>query len=184
MLKTYSSLPRKGKPGDNEWTVLAGIVLQLPSQPLQTVSLATGTKCLSADRMLLSGEAINDSHAEVLARRGFIRFALSQLKQPSSTLWQPGPHGAPYQLDPAAQLHLYISEVPCGEASMQLYRIQQGVTAELQPEQPAPAEQPGQPEQRPSKRPRVEKAGPGLPGAAHHAAGLLSTKPGRNGTSR
>jgi len=32
---------------------------------LSTVALATGTKCLSANRMLSTGQAINDSHAEV-----------------------------------------------------------------------------------------------------------------------
>lgn len=89
-LKTYTSLPKNGKPalrsnGVPEWTVLAGIVCQrdgrishLRSSPsdstLHCLSLATGVKCLPHDKVRQAkGVALHDSHAEILAIRGFNR---------------------------------------------------------------------------------------------------------------
>jgi Adenosine-deaminase (editase) domain len=45
----------------------------LRAKKIQTICLATGTKCLSADAVSDKGDLVNDSHAEVLARRGLIR---------------------------------------------------------------------------------------------------------------
>jgi hypothetical protein len=45
----------------------------------QVVSLATGTKCIGGEYISLQGLSVNDSHAEVLARRGFLRFLFSEL---------------------------------------------------------------------------------------------------------
>eukprot|EP00656_Telonema_subtile_P043049 TRINITY_DN49326_c0_g1_i1.p1 TRINITY_DN49326_c0_g1~~TRINITY_DN49326_c0_g1_i1.p1 ORF type:complete len:103 (-),score=19.17 TRINITY_DN49326_c0_g1_i1:12-320(-) len=58
--------------------VLAGIVLERANS-LTAVALGTGTKCLSAELMSLTGDALNDSHAEVVARRGFMRYLILQL---------------------------------------------------------------------------------------------------------
>lgn len=40
---------------------------------LRVLSIATGTKCLSFSKLDAAGRLIHDSHAEVLARRGFLR---------------------------------------------------------------------------------------------------------------
>jgi len=43
------------------------------------LALATGSKCLGASKLRKDGRALNDSHAEVLARRSFIHFLQTQL---------------------------------------------------------------------------------------------------------
>lgn len=42
------------------------------------ISLATGVKCLPAARLPPLGDTLHDSHAEVLARRGFVRWLIDE----------------------------------------------------------------------------------------------------------
>jgi tRNA-specific adenosine deaminase 1 len=83
-LTTYEKkLPKKGKPQEKEWTTLAAIVMDLGSHTnsksneiqrnLKVVAIGTGSKCLSESRLGKDGTFIDDSHAEIIARRGFIR---------------------------------------------------------------------------------------------------------------
>lgn len=70
VIDVFKQLPKKGKPQPNEFTTLAGIVMARENQGLRAVALGTGTKCLSASRRRDdAGDVINDSHAEVVARR-------------------------------------------------------------------------------------------------------------------
>jgi hypothetical protein len=87
-LSCYASLPNNGKPQRQEWTVLAAIVAEheCHDRRLQVLSLATGNKCVGADRMSDQGQVLNDSHAEALARRGFIRCVRSELRDPCADL--------------------------------------------------------------------------------------------------
>jgi tRNA-specific adenosine deaminase 1 len=90
VLKTYIALPNNGKPavrsnGVPEWTVLAAVVCEHQGKvthfgslyldsTLHCLSLATGVKCLSHDKVKkANGLALHDSHAEILAIRGFNR---------------------------------------------------------------------------------------------------------------
>ncbi|CUA76839.1 tRNA-specific adenosine deaminase 1 [Rhizoctonia solani] len=60
--------------GLRQFTVLAGVVLyDRASERLECVSLGTGAKCLPSAKLPKSGEALHDSHAEVLARRAAVR---------------------------------------------------------------------------------------------------------------
>ncbi|EGD78835.1 hypothetical protein PTSG_01811 [Salpingoeca rosetta] len=80
-LETYKKLPRQGKPkADNEWTVMAAIVLQTAPHTMKTVALATGSKCIGIELLDSSGDIVIDAHAEVLARRAFQWYLTQQIQ--------------------------------------------------------------------------------------------------------
>ncbi|KAG0147070.1 hypothetical protein CROQUDRAFT_62125 [Cronartium quercuum f. sp. fusiforme G11] len=129
--EAYRSLPRNGKPiirddGRAEFTILAGFVLvNTASQDdnLLTIcpSLATGMRCLPREKLPMNGDLLHDSHAEVLARRG-LRYWLYDEVTRCSTSWLrrvPG-RKALFALQESVKLFLYVSTLPCGDASMLL----------------------------------------------------------------
>lgn len=96
VMAKYGELPKNGKPSPTEWTILAGLAASRPSvrglagagavaaghdadKEVAVIALGTGSKCLSASKLRKDGRALNDSHAEVLARRSFIHFLQTQL---------------------------------------------------------------------------------------------------------
>ncbi|KAF8076038.1 adenosine deaminase/editase [Lyophyllum atratum] len=122
ILKTYSALSFNPPPA--QYTVAASFFLTSSASPNpKIISLATGTKCLPTSRYPLKGEALHDSHAEVLARRGAIRWFLEEIGRcetpgvyQSSWIYR-DPEGK-YDLREDVEVSLYISTVPCGDASM------------------------------------------------------------------
>ena len=83
VLRRYASLPKHGKPQPGEYTLLAGFAVTddaVPDAPPRVVALGTGTKCLPASSRCPRGEALSDSHAEVIARRAFVRFLYDELE--------------------------------------------------------------------------------------------------------
>ena len=80
-ISKWSTLPKKGKPAANQWTVLAGMVLAIKTRnafDLQVVSLGSGTKAVGECDYPTNGEVVLDCHAEVLARRAFQLYAAYQ----------------------------------------------------------------------------------------------------------
>jgi tRNA-specific adenosine deaminase 1 len=125
-------LPSSGlKPGRREWVPLAGIVLENSQGILTCAALATGMKCLPRDKIQsLDGNVVHDSHAEVLALRAFNRFLLDQsallCADPSAdNLLRPSSAQQPFTINPQTSIHMYCSEAPCGDASMELTMAQQ-----------------------------------------------------------
>ena len=86
----------------------------------EVVALGTGTKCLSGEFISDAGLAVNDCHAEVIAKRSFVRFLYSQVdlcaKGKDSILCR-GSSGL-YTLKSGISFHMYISTSPCGDASV------------------------------------------------------------------
>lgn len=109
-------------------TVLATVAVEIEGA-LTVVALGVGTKFLAADIARgVDGAAtdtlVRDSHAEVLARRAFLRFVHGQLalhlQTGSSALFESDTSGATMRLrlKPSVSLHMYTSLAPCGAASL------------------------------------------------------------------
>ena len=86
----------------------------------EVVALGTGTKCISGESISESGLALNDCHAEVVARRAFLRFLYGQLAMCSSdkentSIFEKLASGR-FGLKSGISFHLYISTAPCGDA--------------------------------------------------------------------
>ena len=109
---------------------------------LQCASLATGMKCLPASKVpQANGNVLHDWHAEVLAIRGFNSWILeecallAQAGKEGDGQWiewsggntheaqqlDPGLNPLPlFKLKPDVQIHMFCSQAPCGDASMEL----------------------------------------------------------------
>ena len=84
-LDKYKSLKKTGKPSEKEWTVLSGIVLKNSLGEYSIITLCTETKCLNGIELKSTkyrdrGNRLSDSHAEVLARRAFLRYLYYQIE--------------------------------------------------------------------------------------------------------
>jgi len=179
----YTSL--RFKPPSGQYTILAGFILVSPERH-QVISLATGSKCLPANRLSGRGESVNDSHAEVLGRRGALLWLFDEVRRmkngaPEETsCWiEKNPIGK-YRLRDTVRIHMYISTVPCastefvvivysdhsgGDASMQfLASSQDPKMAQLKDSKPF--------ETLPSDVPWRGRNN-------YHCYGVLRTKPGR-----
>ena len=77
------------------------------------MTCATGTKCTTTGP---DGWVLRDCHAEVLCRRGLLRELLEETN--GGTLRLLEKRDGSYQLQPDTTLHLYVSDSPCGDASI------------------------------------------------------------------
>ena len=120
--KSYNKLGKKGKPQQGkEWTKFAAIILTDSSGSIHVVSMATGTKCLGEKQRTATGMLLNDSHAEVLARRLFLRYIYKQLEGAvagESSIFDKCDRKGVYTLKSGFSFHLLSSDVPCGDASI------------------------------------------------------------------
>uniref|UniRef100_A0A667ZAI8 Adenosine deaminase RNA specific B1 n=1 Tax=Myripristis murdjan TaxID=586833 RepID=A0A667ZAI8_9TELE len=104
--------------------VLAGVVMTTGTdvKEAQVICVSTGTKCINGEYMSDRGLALNDCHAEIIARRSLIRYLYTQLEfflsnkedHQKSIFVRCDKRG--YRLKDNVQFHLYISTSPCGDA--------------------------------------------------------------------
>ncbi|XP_078256934.1 tRNA-specific adenosine deaminase 1 isoform X2 [Rhinoraja longicauda] len=132
----YSTkLPKKGLPNPGqEWTLLAAVV-KVDEKPnmqsvcnsesndvyLEVVAMGTGSKCVGQTKMSKSGNIVNDSHAEVTARRGFLRYLYCQLKEAftnKNSIFITDGQKAKWKLKPGIRFVFFTSHTPCGDASI------------------------------------------------------------------
>lgn len=126
----YSRLPPSGKPRDDEYSVLAAVVAVTSDTTPHVLALGTGTKCIGRDIDNASGCFLSDSHAEVVARRAFVRFLCHEIyrslvapsaaaRSPYIVLAEKQCEGSPaFELNPDYKLHMYVSDSPCGDAAV------------------------------------------------------------------
>ncbi|NXF10652.1 ADAT1 deaminase, partial [Smithornis capensis] len=126
-------LPRQGKPDPNrEWTSLAAVVKvesaaqkEVPGNlqvTKEVVAMGTGTKCIGQNKMRKTGDILNDSHAEVMAKRSFQRYLLHQIWLAASSqqcsIFCPGTETGKWKLKPNIVFVFFSSHTPCGDASI------------------------------------------------------------------
>lgn len=130
---------------DYKQTVVAGIVIQSPDRQLHIVGLGVGTKVPNVTNYMSKGynessstpaarfqyhELVRDCHAEVLARRSFLRFLHNYLdtnidNNPrsynylyQSPMFEGSSESGLLRLSHGYSLHLYTSSQPCGNATI------------------------------------------------------------------
>ncbi|KAK3086062.1 hypothetical protein FSP39_012896 [Pinctada imbricata] len=124
----YYQLPRKGKPQTGrEWTLMAAVVQSRSikgfyvyqyrdcEKEMKVVAMGTGSKCL--------GDIVNDSHAEVIARRAFMLYMYEELTKAykdsvSDIFTSPCKDTNTCHLKEGVEFFLFTSHTPCGDASI------------------------------------------------------------------
>ncbi|XP_071320831.1 double-stranded RNA-specific editase 1-like isoform X2 [Trachinotus anak] len=106
--------------------VLAGVVMTTGKdvKEAQVICVSTGTKCINGEYMSDRGLALNDCHAEIVARRSLIRYLYSQLdhflsnneEEHRKSIFTRCDNRQGFRLKENVQFHLYISTSPCGDA--------------------------------------------------------------------
>ncbi|KAK0049375.1 double-stranded RNA-specific editase 1 [Biomphalaria pfeifferi] len=103
--------------------VIAGIVMQIDSiESAEVVSIGSGNRCITGDKLSQEGNTVNDCHAEIVTRRGLISFLWDQViayasNKESSILEQSMLTGK-LAIRPNVKFHLYISTAPCGDGAL------------------------------------------------------------------
>lgn len=105
------------------YKVIAGIVKSIGTDPvnLKVVSIGTGSKFFYEKNLDSKGNAVHDTHAEVVARRGFIRYIYDQIYQQvannssKSIFEKVDDLNGKFRLKSGVKFHLYVSTAPCGD---------------------------------------------------------------------
>lgn len=109
------------------WSVIAAVILQTPDKKFHVISIGTGTSCLPGTLIENDIEnVVHDGHAEVMARRGLIAFIWdeinrkNQIKEYMSKILKDNVKNnhPPYKLVDGITWIMYISQAPCGDASI------------------------------------------------------------------
>lgn len=103
--------------------VLAALVMKTgPTDRGTVVCFGTGSRCITGEQLSQDGTVVNDSHAEVITRRSFLRFLYQQLKNygpgKEHPIMEPTEDGQRIRLKPDVSFHLYISTAPCGDGAL------------------------------------------------------------------
>ncbi|XP_063400558.1 double-stranded RNA-specific adenosine deaminase-like isoform X3 [Mytilus trossulus] len=116
--------------------VVAGIVMKMSEADMGTViAIGSGNRCITGKELSLEGNTVNDSHAEIISRRGFIRFLYRRLMsfQPgiNDEILEPSSSGK-LKVKDGITFHLYISTAPCGDGALFSPRDAESNNAPLQ----------------------------------------------------
>ncbi|XP_063862776.1 tRNA-specific adenosine deaminase 1-like [Scylla paramamosain] len=120
-ISKYNSLKKTGKPkNEAEWTLLSCFVQEEQcSHTLKVVALGTGSKCIGSHQLPSAGDVLHDSHAEVVARRAFMLYLISEVRMAAeghSSIFEV--KDGTYYLKSGILFHFYTSHTPCGDASI------------------------------------------------------------------
>ncbi|KAM9301788.1 tRNA-specific adenosine deaminase 1 [Gastrophryne carolinensis] len=123
----YRKLPKQGQPDTSkEWTLLAAVVQVESTEGKDckktVVAMGTGTKCIGQSKLSKAGDVLQDSHAEIIAKRSFQRYLLHQLSlaltQSLDCIFLPASESCKWILKPRISFVFFTSHTPCGDASI------------------------------------------------------------------
>lgn len=103
--------------------VIAAFVMEDSlSGSMTVVAVGSGTRCITGDHMSLEGIVVNDSHAEVIARRSLMRFFYKELFAHRigggvDTIFDDTDQHDLLRVRENLKFHLYISTAPCGDGA-------------------------------------------------------------------
>lgn len=79
-----------------------------------------GTKCIGQQAMSANGDILNDSHAEVMCRRGFMRYLYNEimLAKASKSIFTLNHVTKKFEMNGNLTFHFFTTHGPCGDASI------------------------------------------------------------------
>ncbi|KAM4861944.1 double-stranded RNA-specific adenosine deaminase isoform 1-T1 [Thomomys bottae] len=122
--RCFNALTNSFQPSLLGRKILAAIIMKRDAEDMGVVvSLGTGNRCVKGDSLSLKGETVNDCHAEIISRRGFIRFLYSELmkynpRTAKDSIFELARGGEKLQIKKTVSFHLYISTAPCGDGAL------------------------------------------------------------------
>lgn len=142
-INSTAGKPRVRDNGVREWTVLAGLVSVDEKENIEVICLATGVKALPDQvRKYSNGWVVHDMHAEILCLRMFNYLVLKDVvrdREGEDSVFLERENSR-LKLKSKIKMALFISEPPCGDASMSY--VAQGREAwEERAEEPAAKKQ-------------------------------------------
>ena len=113
ILKKYESFGYT--PPNNAFSVLAAFyVSDGRNGNTQIISIATGSKCLPTAKFSRTGDTVHDFHAEVLARRGAVRWLMQEMLSGSKSQWLEWDESKQlWRFKDLVSMHMYVSTLPC-----------------------------------------------------------------------
>ncbi|XP_047740474.1 double-stranded RNA-specific editase Adar isoform X2 [Hyalella azteca] len=134
--------------------VLAGIVVtdDEDSDATFILSVSTGTKCVSGERLSITGQCLNDCHAEIVSRRSLVHFLLAQVELYRAIISGELPPDTPCMIEQVPnysefrqllkvkdryKFHLYINTAPCGDARIFSPHEEKAQVADPHPNRPS-----------------------------------------------
>lgn len=95
------------------FTIMASVYLSEPSSGrTQVISMGTGSKCLPTNRFSTNGDTVHDFHAEIVARRGAVRWLLLEMTKGHNSEWLEQ-EGEAWILRNGFSMGMFVSELPC-----------------------------------------------------------------------
>lgn len=118
--RQFDLVSSRGKPLFNQWTHLAAFVSLDENNQIDVLSIGTGTKCLGGkkEERGTNGCLLNDSHAEVIARRAFLRLLYENIINENGSILVKEEEKK-YSLKKSIRICLFVSYPPCGSAAFQ-----------------------------------------------------------------
>ena len=121
--RLYDQLCRNALyPQSSADVIAAVILLRNDTEEAQIVAMGSGSKCINGHHLSRSGTAVQDCHAEVVARRAFMRFLYTQAMTvlhdaANESIFEVPAPGKLLKLKQSIRFILYISKPPCGDAT-------------------------------------------------------------------